>query len=123
LGDGIRVPGGWQLTNFVMSTNIVIRARGFVVGGRSEGSSWYVESAYPQTAPQFVCNDGGLGLRTNQFGCNISGAEGSSAVIESSTDLLNWSPVTTNLIYSGPRYFSDPSTTNAPQKFYRVRRQ
>jgi len=121
LGDGVRIAGGWQSTNVMMPTNVVIRARGFVAGGKSDGSAWYVESACPQTTPEFIVDDGNLRRRTNQFGCSISGTAGSFAVVESSTNLLNWSPLATNLIYFGPQYFSDSSSTNAAQKFYRIR--
>ena len=121
LGDGVRISGGWQLTNVVMSTNTNLRARGFVAGGRSNGSFWFVESMYPQAAPQFVTGDGKLGCCTNQFGCSVGGTEGSTVVIDASSDFLNWTPVATNLLYSAPLYFSDPSSTSFPRKFYRVR--
>ena len=42
LGDGIRIPGGWQLTGLALSTNTTFRARGYTEGGA--GSSWFVET-------------------------------------------------------------------------------
>jgi len=121
LGDGVRVSGGWQLTSVLMSTNTNIRARGFVVGGRLNGSCWFVESVYPLAAPQFVTGDGKLGCCSNQFGCSVGGTEGSTAVIDDTSDFLNWTPVVTNLLYSAPLYITDPSSTNFSRKFYRVR--
>lgn len=46
LGTGVRIPGGWQLTNLGLPTNIVIRAKGFAVGGRGNSSGWIVETDY-----------------------------------------------------------------------------
>jgi len=44
LGAGVRVAGGWQLTNLKLNNKDTIRARGFVQGGSFHGASWYFES-------------------------------------------------------------------------------
>src|SRR5207245_2397876 len=44
LGDGIRIPGGWQLTGLALPTNTTFRARGYTVGGQYNASSWFVET-------------------------------------------------------------------------------
>jgi len=44
-------------------------------------------------------------------------------VVEASTNLHNWTPVSTNTLVNGTNYFSDASFTNYPQRFYRVRSQ
>ena len=45
LGAGARIAGGWQLTGASLpSANGTIRARGYVTGGRYDGSAWFVES-------------------------------------------------------------------------------
>lgn len=121
LGDGVRISGGWALSNTLTSANAKIRARGFVTGGRYNGSSWFVESTYPTTVPQFVPGIGNLGWSTNQFDCDISGSAGSSVEVDESSNLVNWTPFATNLIYNGPLQFADPTATNAPQRFYRLR--
>jgi uncharacterized delta-60 repeat protein len=123
LGDGLRVSGGWQLSNVSASADATIRARGFAAGGRSAGSSWFMESVYPQAAPAIVMNDGNLGLRSNQFGFNLIGSAGSTVVIDASGTLLDWSPIATNMLPSGPLYFTDPASTNSPHSFYRARLQ
>ncbi|HWH71244.1 MAG TPA: hypothetical protein VNT26_17795, partial [Candidatus Sulfotelmatobacter sp.] len=43
LGAGSRVAGGWQITGVSTAPNATIRARGFVIGGRDNGSGWLVE--------------------------------------------------------------------------------
>ena len=120
LGDGSRVGGGWQLTNVCAAANARIRARGFVTGGRYNGSSWYVESVYPQTAPVLGTTGGNPGC---QNGYNVCGSAGSTVVIDASGDLLNWAPVVTNLLPSGPLPFNEPAATSFSQRFYRARLQ
>ncbi len=41
-------------------------------------------------------------------------------VIQASTDLQTWIPLQTNLLGSGPLYFSDAQSTNNLQRFYRA---
>jgi hypothetical protein len=60
---------------------------------------------------------------TTGFGFNINWANGQTAVVEVSTNLLNWTPVSTNTLVNGTNYFSDSSSTNHPKRFYRVRSQ
>lgn len=47
LGAGVRIPGGWQITNAPAPTGATVRARGFVAAGNS---GWFVES-YATNAP------------------------------------------------------------------------
>ena len=65
---------------------------------------------------------GSFGVRTNQFGFNITGSSNLIVVIEASINLLNqtWSPLQTNTLNGRPLYFSDPQWTNYPSRFYRV---
>jgi hypothetical protein len=46
LGDGVRIPGGWQLTGqiFPQNQSLFIRARGFYPGGRADGSPTFTET-------------------------------------------------------------------------------
>jgi uncharacterized delta-60 repeat protein len=126
LGAGARIGGGWQLANTSLpSTTGTIRARGFVTGGEYNGSTWFVESTLslvaPPSAPVILTSDGHFGFGTNGFGFNLSTAAGQTIVVEASTNLLNWAPLATNLMGSGPFYFSDPRTGAFPARFYRAR--
>jgi uncharacterized delta-60 repeat protein len=49
LGDGIRIPGGWQLTGVALPVDGTLRARGFATGGRDNASSGFVESLATKT--------------------------------------------------------------------------
>jgi hypothetical protein len=71
----------------------------------------------PQVQP------GTLGVRTNQFGFNITGTSNLVVVIEASTNLANpvWSPLQTNTLDSNSLYFTEPQWSNYPSRFYRLR--
>ncbi|MGA2866939.1 MAG: histidine phosphatase family protein [Verrucomicrobiota bacterium] len=62
------------------------------------------------------------GVRTNQFGFNITGTSNIVVVVEASTNLANptWSPLRTNTLTGGSSYFSDPQWTNYSSRFYRL---
>ncbi len=124
LGAGTRITGGWQLVGISAPLDSAIRARGFVTGGECNGSSWFVESTSqpaPQAPPTILVNDGCFGFQTNHFGFNVAGVAGQTIVIEASMNLVNWSPVATNLVTGSPFYFYDPDSTNLPACFYRAR--
>jgi hypothetical protein len=67
--------------------------------------------------------DASFGVRTNQFGFNISWASGMVVAVDACTDLANpvWTPLQTNTLTSDTLYFSDPQWTNYPDRFYRLR--
>ena len=73
--------------------------------------------------PRVQTSDDSFGVRTNQFGFNITWASGRVTVVEASSNLANpiWSPVSTNTLTSGSSYFSDPQWTNYSARFYRLR--
>jgi serpin B len=64
-----------------------------------------------------------FGVRTNQFGFNITGTSNIVVVVEACANLANpiWSAVSTNTLTGGSASFSDPQWTNCPIRLYRVR--
>jgi len=60
--------------------------------------------------PQMQTRSASPGVRTNQFGFNITGTSNIVVVVEASTKLGNptWSPLATNTLTDGSSYFSDP---------------
>ena len=62
------------------------------------------------------------GVRTNEFGFNITGTSNMAVVVEASTNLANptWFPLRTNTLTGGSCYFSDPQWTNYSSRFYRL---
>ena len=71
---------------------------------------------------QVQTSDASFGVRSNQFGFNVSWASGLVIVVEACTNLSNpiWSPVKTNTLTDGSFYFSDPQWVNYPVRFYRL---
>jgi hypothetical protein len=71
---------------------------------------------------QMQIRSGSPGVRTNQFGFNITGTSNIVVVVEANTNLANptWSPLRTNTLTGGSTYFSDPQWTNYPSRFYRL---
>jgi len=75
----------------------------------------------PTTPPQIIVNDSAFGILSNRFGFNISGTIGQMIFVEGSTNLLNWTPLSTNVVQVNPYYFNDPWSTNFGSRFYRAR--
>ena len=62
-------------------------------------------------------------LRSGQFSFDITGTPDIPIVIEAATNLTNgaWVPLQTGLLSGGLLHFTDPSWTNFPARFYRIR--
>ena len=67
-----------------------------------------------------ITTDAAFGFTNGVFGFDVTGPSGSNVVIQASTDLQTWIPLQTNLLGSGPLYFSDPQSTTNVQRFYRA---
>ncbi len=81
-------------------------------------------TAYAAPAPpSILLNDGSFGVRSNRFGFDVSAGAGQVVVVETSTDLVNWTDLVTNTVGASPFYFSDPLPPNSPRRFYRTRAQ
>jgi uncharacterized delta-60 repeat protein len=118
LGDGCHVDGGWRLTNVSISTSATIRARGFVAGGRCDGSSWFVETSLSPLVPlRFVGINGNPPVSNGCFNVRLTGAAGSNVVVECSSDLTTWTPWQTNTLPSGGWDLAMPLGTNRQQYF------
>jgi hypothetical protein len=67
-----------------------------------------------------ITNNAAFGFTNGAFGFDVSGPSGSNVVIQASTDLQTWIPLQTNLLASGPFYFSDSQSPAGAQRFYRA---
>ena len=72
LGDGIRIGGGWQVTNVSLPPDATIRARGYLTSGNGNGSCYFVESVWPKAVPIIHSEGGQLGFQSNAFKLNVS---------------------------------------------------
>ncbi|MCX6902524.1 MAG: delta-60 repeat domain-containing protein [Verrucomicrobia bacterium] len=121
LNAGTRIPGGWQLPWLSLPSGAAIRARGYVTGGRYNGSGWFVETLLQAPWAAILTGDGFFGIVANRFGFNIRGGGAPAVVVEVSSNLVHWSSISTNSLNNGATYFSDPDWTSTPQRFYRCR--
>jgi hypothetical protein len=60
---------------------------------------------------------------SNQAGFSITGQSNQVVTVETSSDLVNWSPLATNTLNGHPFSFSDPTPASVPQRFYRAQPQ
>jgi hypothetical protein len=59
-------------------------------------------------------------LPDGSFHLNASGPDGAWFCIQNSSDLLNWSSVSTNQVFQGSVDYIDPNAPSKPSGFYRV---
>jgi BspA type Leucine rich repeat region (6 copies) len=82
---------------------------------------WPVRAGSYQAQPQILGSGGGLGVQSNGFQFTISWATNTTVVVETSTNLQNWTPVATNTLVNGTNTFVDATWSNYPSRFYRIR--
>jgi len=91
------------------------------------GSQGWTNSFLGMTAVpwnfQVQMGGGGLGVRTNRFGFDITGSSNVTIVVEACTNLAkpDWRSVQTNVLYDGVAHFGDAQWTNYPGRYYRFR--
>jgi uncharacterized repeat protein (TIGR03806 family) len=59
----------------------------------------------------------------NVFQLGFAGATGSNYVLQASTNLINWTPISTNTTATNLFNWFDPNAANYPDRFYRVLQQ
>jgi hypothetical protein len=102
---------------FNLLTNATVSANAFDTGYYNSIASsavFFVEPLYFESGGFF----GG-----QQFQLNFMGSAGNSYVLQASTNLINWIPITTNLAATNQILFVDPGATNFPSRYYRVMQQ
>ena len=72
--------------------------------------------------PQAQTGDGSFGVRSNQFGFNVTGATNIPIVVEACTNFGgNWTALQSLSLTNGTFYFTDSQWANFPSRFYRFR--
>jgi BspA type Leucine rich repeat region (6 copies) len=109
------------LGNFAFAVDAV-GATAYYYPGTSGWSSTYGGIPTVLWNPQVPAGNGNLGIKNGQFGFNLTGPTNATIVVEASTNLSTWIPVSTNIFSSsGTSSFSDPQWTNYPGRYYRFR--
>jgi hypothetical protein len=124
LGEGTKVPGGWQIAAAALPVSAVIRARGQATAGASNRSGSLAETvlALSSRAAPFIHNlSADSQVSPNQFDFDIGGIDGQIVVIESSSNLVQWTSLSTNVIANGGFHFSTASSQEVSSSFYRAK--
>jgi hypothetical protein len=109
-GGGGSIISPSAITNFAAVSGIV--------SPDGAGNGEIIIIAVP--TPLAITTGAAFGLTNGVFGFNVTGPSGSNVVIQASTNLQTWIPLQTNLLGSGPLYFSDAQSTNNVHRFYRA---
>ena len=70
----------------------------------------------PPTPPSFVS----AGMTANGFKLQLSAAIGFTYVTSASTNLQDWTPISTNVAVTASVVVTDPAATNCTRRFYRA---
>ncbi len=90
-------------------------------GWSSTFGGWPTAAGVYQPQPRILGTNSNLGLSNNLFSFTITWATNASVVVLASTNLLDWTPLSTNSLVSGTNVFSDGVYANFPSCYYRVR--
>ncbi len=75
---------------------------------------------YPFTSPLPVLFSSPGGITNGVFTLQLTGMPGKTYVLQASTDLVNWTPISTNVPPATIQTLIDANAANFPQRFYRA---
>ena len=52
--------------------------------------------------PEIIASGNSFGIMGNQFGFNLAGTAGQTIIVQASTNLVDWTPLSTNILDGGP---------------------
>jgi outer membrane protein assembly factor BamB len=78
-----------------------------------------VKKPTPKPPIQPVLSDPRL-VAAGQFQCTLTGESGRAYVLETSADLVNWTPISTNIASSAIITITAPAATGVDYQFYRA---
>jgi streptogramin lyase len=88
----------------------------------SDGFNFRIRRGFPANAtPTIVTYAAVHGFSGGQFSFQIAGPAGAWVVVESSSDISGWRPVSTKLIGAGSLPITDPLAASSTARFYRAR--
>jgi hypothetical protein len=121
LGSGVGGGEGDYVSALAVSGSTLYAGGLFTTAGTN--ASYYAAMANlagTQASPAIITTNAAFGFMNGEFGFDVSGPSGSTVIIQASTDLQTWTPLRTNLLGSGPLFFSDPKSPANVQRFYRA---
>ena len=102
---------------FVLTGNATVAASAFETNFDNSvaASALFLVQPLHFTSSAFIGN--------GQFQLGFAGMINSNYVLQATTNLINWTPISTNTAVTSPINLSDPKATNYPYRFYRVQQQ
>jgi hypothetical protein len=97
----------------VTNSTVTINANAFEQGYNNSVATNNLFIIYPDAFS-------GSSVSNGVFLVPFSGAPGLSYILQASTNLVNWVPISTNTPGTSPFVLMDPNATNFPRRFYRA---
>jgi len=100
-----------------LTTSVTLKAKAFEAGFNDSvatAATFSIVSRAPLQITSFSFTTSG------QFQVELQGLAGKTYIFQSSINLTNWAPISTNVAPPILIQFVDPSSTNYPYQFYRV---
>jgi len=114
LGSGVNNSVG----ALAVSGNSLYAGGGFTMAGNKVAGYTAMDNL---TVPlTIITTDSAFGFANGVFGFDVTGPAGSNVVLQASRNLKIWIPLQTNLLGSGPLYFSDVQSRTNVHRFYRA---
>lgn len=85
------------------------------------GGSVKTSSATLTISPPVAAVTSGSGMMSKGFKLQFSGPTGSNLVIEATSDMVHWSPISTNVLTGGSVTYTDVVARTLSGRFYRAR--
>jgi len=115
MGNAPELADANEFADDSVAANAVYYYCGMSGWGTTYGGLPTVELAW---TPQIV---GGAKVQSSNFSFSVIGTNGMPAIVEASTNLVDWQPVWTNILSGASATFTDSQWTNYPARFYRAR--
>jgi hypothetical protein len=116
--------GSLPTTNSFLYTgafNLMSNATVSAVAAETNFNNSVADSALFLVQPVYFSS--GAFLANQQFQLNLVGVTGKTYVLEATTNLMNWTPISTNTALTNLLNLVDPNATNFTYRFYRVSQQ
>src|ERR1041385_111871 len=121
-----------SLTNLTFLGDAPVLGNGFVsLGQGAKVCYFYGRTGWGTTygglpavmlgAPAPQVGTGSAGVKLGSFGFTLNGVVNQTIVVEASTNLANWQPISTSTLSTLSTNFVDPDWVNHPNRFYRLR--
>jgi hypothetical protein len=110
----------WQQVNFPVQPGLAVLRWNYVKDGSiSAGSDagWLDQVSY--TVPPFSLSSPMI-TTNGSFVFTVNGTNGQQLILQSSTNLTQWTSISTNVIASGVINYTNSAATNFPSQFYRA---